>query len=90
MGGTVLPPWQLTPVFLPGESHGGRSLVGYSPRGQKEWDTTEVLHFHFQAQFKILLPQVINCSSSLKFIIENGHSPIQLLSAKVIGTILGR
>ena len=33
--------WQPTPVFLPGESHGRRSLVGYSPRGRKESDTTE-------------------------------------------------
>ena len=33
--------WQPTPVFLPGESHGQRSLVGYSPRGRKELDTTE-------------------------------------------------
>ena len=40
--------WQSTPVFLPGESHGRRSLVGYSPRGHKEWDMTEQLHFHFQ------------------------------------------
>ena len=39
--------WQPTPVFLPGESHGRRSLVGYSPRGRKESDTTERLHFHF-------------------------------------------
>ena len=30
-----------TPVFLPGESHGQRSLVGYSPRDCKELDTTE-------------------------------------------------
>ena len=29
------------PVFLPGESHGQRSLVGYNPRGHKESDTTE-------------------------------------------------
>ena len=29
------------PVFLPGESQGQRSLVGYSPRGCKESDTTE-------------------------------------------------
>ena len=36
-----------TPVLLPGESHGGKSLVGYSPRGRKESDTTERLHFHF-------------------------------------------
>ena len=33
-----------TPVFLPGKSHGQRSLVGYSPRGCKESDTTERLH----------------------------------------------
>ena len=33
------------PVFLPGESHGRRSLVGYSPWGRKESDTTEQLHF---------------------------------------------
>ena len=32
-----------TPVFLPGESHGQRSLVGYSPRGHRELDTTERL-----------------------------------------------
>ena len=36
--------WQPTPVFLPGKSHGQRSLVGYSPRGSKELDTTERLH----------------------------------------------
>ena len=35
--------WQPTPVFLPGESHGQRSLVGYSPRGCKEFNTTERL-----------------------------------------------
>ena len=40
--------WQLTPGFLPGESHGQRSLVGYSPRSHKESDTTERLHFYFQ------------------------------------------
>ena len=33
--------WQLTPVFLPGEPHGQRGLVGYCPRGDKELDTTE-------------------------------------------------
>ena len=38
--------WQPTPVFLPGKSHGRRSLVGYSPWGHKESDTTERLHFH--------------------------------------------
>ena len=36
-----------TPVLLPGKSHGWMSLVGYSPWGRKESDTTERLHFHF-------------------------------------------
>ena len=39
--------WQPTPVLLPGKSHGWRSLVGYSPWGREESDTTEQLHFHF-------------------------------------------
>ena len=33
--------WQPTPVFLPGEFHGQRSMVGYSPWGHKESDWTE-------------------------------------------------
>ena len=33
--------WLSTPLFLPGESHGQKSLVGYSPWGRKELDTTE-------------------------------------------------
>ena len=32
---------QPTPVFLPGESHGQRILVGHSSRGHKESDVTE-------------------------------------------------
>ena len=39
--------WHPTPVLLPGKSHGQRSLVGCSPWGGKESDTTEWLHFHF-------------------------------------------
>ena len=38
--------WQPTPVLLPGRSHGWRSLVGCSPWGHYESDTTEWLHFH--------------------------------------------
>ena len=34
-----------TPVPLPGKSHGQRSLVGYSPWGRNDSDTTEKLHF---------------------------------------------
>ena len=39
--------WHPTPVLLPGKSHGWRSLVGCSPWGHEESDTTEWLHFHF-------------------------------------------
>ena len=39
--------WHPTPALLPGKSHGRRSLVGYSPWGREESDTTEQLHFHF-------------------------------------------
>ena len=38
--------WQPAPVFLPGESHGQKSLVGYSPWGRKESDTTEASETH--------------------------------------------
>ena len=39
--------WQPTPVLLPGKSHGRRGLVGYSPCGHYESDTSERLHFNF-------------------------------------------
>ena len=39
--------WQSSSVFLPREFHGQKSLVGYSPWGHKETDTTELLtHIH--------------------------------------------
>ena len=44
---TCIRQWQPTPVLLPGKSHGWRSLVGCSPWGCKESDTTERLPFHF-------------------------------------------
>ena len=39
--------WHLTPVLLPGKSHGRKSLVGCRPWGREESDTTEQPHFHF-------------------------------------------
>ena len=39
--------WHPTPVLLPGKSHGQRALVGCSPWGRWESDTTERLHFDF-------------------------------------------
>ena len=43
----VLRQWHPTLVLLPGKSHARRSLVGCSPWGREELDTTERLHFHF-------------------------------------------
>ena len=40
--------WQPTPVFLPGESHGQRSLVGYSPWGRTKTNTTEATELSMQ------------------------------------------
>ena len=50
-----------TPVLLPGKSHGRRSLLGCSPWGLEESDTTERLHFH----------------SSLSCIGEGNGNPLQ-------------
>ena len=36
--------WHTTPIFLPGESRGQKSLVGYTPWSHKESDTTECKH----------------------------------------------
>ena len=51
-------PWrrarQLTPVFLPGESHGQRDLASYGPRGCRESDTTEATE-HSAAQHTLYL-----------------------------------
>ena len=41
---------QPAPVFLPGEPHGRRSLVGYSPWGRKELDTTEQTHTYISVE----------------------------------------
>ena len=51
--------WQPTPVFLSGESHGQRSLAGYSPWSRKESDTTERLTLSLEKfSFYVLLLMV--------------------------------
>ena len=45
--------WQPTPVFLPGKSHGQRSMVGYSPWGHRESDMTERLSMHRHASIDV-------------------------------------
>ena len=58
--------WQLTPVFLPGELHGQRSLAGCSPRGRRESDATErlilslcQLHAFIDLKSNCLLPMYL-------------------------------
>ena len=54
--------WQPTPVLLPGESHGQRSLVGYSPRVTKSQTR---LHFHFHFLDHTFLTYLGNTLKSL-------------------------
>ena len=61
--------WHPTPVLLPRKSHGRRSLVGCSPWGRSESDTTEQLHFHF----------------SLSCIGEGNGNPLQFLPGESQG-----
>ena len=66
--------WQPTPVFLPGESHGQRSLaLSYSPWGCKELDTTEQLslHFIFFISFSLPVNVAIGCHGRGKSVCEN-------------------
>ena len=53
--------WQPTPVFLPGKSHGPRSLIGYSPWGLKESDTTKRLHFTFKVFIEFVTVLLVLC-----------------------------
>ena len=76
--------WQPTPVFLPGESHGRRSLAGYSPQGCKELDTTEATqHAHMPCYHikctdlgDILFPQE-SCASRLCASSQDSDYPLE-------------
>ena len=70
--------WHPTPVLLPGKSHGRRSLVGCSPWGCEELDTTEQLHFHFH--FHALEEEMATHSSVLAWRIPGMADPSGLLS----------
>ena len=52
--------WLPAPVFLPGESHGQRSLVGYSPWGHKQWGTTEPLTLSLSPLYQICGLQIFS------------------------------
>ena len=70
--------WHPTPVLLPGKSHGQRSLIGYSPWGCKESDTTEWLHFHFS--LSCIEKEMATHSSVLAWRIPGTEEPGGLLS----------
>ena len=68
--------WQATPVLLPGKSHGWRrSLVGYSPWGRKESDTTERLHFLVAKEALNVIIQILKHAkiSDLFFVCFSHH-----------------
>ena len=65
--------WQATPVFLPGKSHGQRSLVGYSQSGSKESDTTEWQAHTVNGESKAKSASLV-CPVSL--VAEIRHKPV--------------
>ena len=65
--------WQPTPVFLPGESHGQKSLAGYSPWGCKESDTTEHTAWAEGSRSLAVLIRCQNYAGSSK-VSEPGHT----------------
>ena len=73
--------WQPTPVFLPGESHGQRSLVGYSPWGHRvrhDWVTE---HTHTYAVITIILKTVARPGMGY-LTTQLGHSSISTVAGE--------
>ena len=94
--------WLPTPVFFPGESHGQRSLEGYSPWSCKEWDPTEWLISSFSLFLKpklesavtkswtrLIIGLIISLSHFLKPKLESARCPT-LWRAKFTGWDPGR
>ena len=85
-----------TPVLLPGESHGQRSLEGYSPWGRRELDTTEVTapthhlmgihHIIHQLHFFFFFEQTIFETSV--FLSQSGLVEIQVCQTDVSSILL--
>ena len=57
--------WQPTPVFLPGEAHGQRNLMGYSPWGRKESDTAERLSTQYTISSYVNISPTNECINNL-------------------------
>ena len=67
--------WQPTPVLLPGEFHGLRSLAGYHPWSRKESDTTEQVTLHDVGCSNVLSDCLFQNGMQFKQRIH-GHRPI--------------
>ena len=68
--------WQSCPVFLPGESHGQKSMVGYSPQGHKESYMTEATwNAHTQFYWALATRIVIPASNLNTFLEKNQLLP---------------
>ena len=80
--------WKATPVFLLGEFHGQRSLLGYSPQGRKELDKTEVTdHARTQYYFSAHISNSIDfftvpCQATMDLM---GMSPVRKRSISIFG-----
>ena len=83
-------PWrrarQPTSVFLPGESHGQRSLAGYSPWGRKESDTTELVT-HTQTHTQTHTHTHRRMASQVELVLKN--LPANAGNIRDMGLILG-
>ena len=69
--------WQPTAVFLPGESHGGRSLAGYSPWGRRESDMTERRLHQMHRREANIFPGPFVLWTTDFFIREGNGTPLQ-------------
>ena len=75
--------WLPSPVFLPGESHGQRSLAGYSPRGRKESDTTEANERTHRSWLSFMESEIMSFRQQRKPLPplrDKNHRPAFLLS----------
>ena len=70
--------WQPTPVFLPGEFHGQRSLAGYGPWGRTESDTTEPLTVHYVPGLPTLQRKFRECNFQIAELQQNRFSDLEM------------
>ena len=75
--------WQPTLVVLPGESHGWRSLVGCSPWGHKESDTTDQLHFLYLVKEKEMTTHFSTLAWKIPWMEEPGR--LQSIGSQRVG-----